>query len=125
MYPQEAWNFVFGLANLAQGCGTFSFCRHQALESEGGSPEERHQLWMKRSCSTMVHEIGHMFGLKHCIYYECILNGSNGSFELRHPDRVLCPVCLCKLKLNIKFDIRERTAHMVEACRALGFQEMA
>ena len=73
----------------------------------------------------MVHEIGHMFGLKHCIYYECILNGSNGSFELRHPDRTLCPICLAKLKLNIKFDIRERTTHMIEACHAIGFTEMA
>ena len=74
----------------------------------------------------MVHEIGHMFGLKHCVYYECILNGSNGGFESdRFPDRTLCPICLTKLKLNIKFDIRERTVKMIEACHALGFQTMA
>ena len=74
----------------------------------------------------MVHEIGHMFGLKHCVYYECILNGSNGDFESdRFPDRTLCPICLTKLKLNIKFDIRERTVKMIEACQALGFQTMA
>jgi len=23
----------------------------------------------------MLHEIGHMFGLKHCVYYECLMNG--------------------------------------------------
>ena len=31
LYPQEAWNFVFGLANLNSGTGVFSFCRHQEL----------------------------------------------------------------------------------------------
>lgn len=73
----------------------------------------------------MVHEIGHMFGLKHCIYYECILNGSNGAFESdRFANRTLCPICLCKLKLNAKFDCRERFEHLIEACRALGFEEM-
>ena len=80
---------------------------------------------MKHSCSTLVHEIALMFGLKRCIYYECTMNGSNGPLELRHPDRTLCPVCLCKLKLNLKFDLRERTEHMIEACNALGFKAMA
>ena len=65
-----------------------------------------------------------MFGLKHCIYYECTLNGSNGHFEERGP-RTLCPVCTCKLKLNAKFDMRERFTHMIEVCRALGFEEDA
>ena len=55
----------------------------------------------------MVHEIGHMFGLEHCIHYECTMNGSNGSFEyIKHPNRTLCPICIAKLKMNTKFDCR-------------------
>ena len=70
----------------------------------------------------MVHEIGHMFGLRHCIYYECTMNGSNGSFEDNYvADRYLCPVCLCKLKLNAKFDCKERYVKLLEAAGALGF----
>ena len=65
--------------------------------------------WLKRSCSVMVHEIAHMFGLKHCIYYNCTMNGSNGPFEgVREPDRTLCPVCLIKLQMNVKFDAKLR-----------------
>ena len=54
--------------------------------------------WMKRSCRVMAHELAHMFGLKHCIYYECMMNGGNGPFEgARYPDRTMCPVCVAKL----------------------------
>lgn len=70
----------------------------------------------------MVHEIGHLFGLRHCIYYQCVLNGSNGLFESdARKDDILCPICTCKLKLNAKFDCHERFVHLIEASRALGF----
>jgi len=25
----------------------------------------------------MTHEIGHMFGIHHCVHFSCLLNGSN------------------------------------------------
>ena len=126
LYPRDEWNFVFGLADMDTQCGTFSFHRHAEVDpSEGLSESEMKDVWMKRSCSTMVHEIGHMFGLKHCIYYECTMNGSNGSFEDRYPDRTLCPICLAKLKLNAKFDCSERFQHLIEASNELGFATMA
>jgi predicted Zn-dependent protease len=28
LYPRDEWNFVFGLANLENQCGVFSFCRN-------------------------------------------------------------------------------------------------
>lgn len=28
LYPRDEWNFVFGLANLDNACGVFSFCRY-------------------------------------------------------------------------------------------------
>ena len=124
LYPRDKWNFVFGLANLANRCAVFSFARHAVatLESEWMSEEAIDLTWRKRACSTMVHEIAHMFGLSHCIYYECTMNGSNGSFEfVKHPNRTLCPVCLAKLKLNCKFDCRERYARLIEISNQLGF----
>ena len=72
LYPQEGWNFVFGLANLNSGTGVFSFCRHQELFDDPTTtmPEdEQEKRWFRKSAWTMVHEITHMFGLKHCIYY--------------------------------------------------------
>ena len=56
----------------------------------------------------MTHEIGHMFGLKHCIHYECTMNGTNGPGDSpkKGKARNLCPICLLKLKLNAKFDTK-------------------
>ena len=104
LYPYDSWNFVFGLANLSDGTGVFSFIRHEVTFGQDPDiqsdyePAEAQAIWFKRGCNTMVHEITHMFGVKHCIYYECTMNGSNGSFESdRREDTTLCPSCLIKL----------------------------
>ena len=79
----DDFSFVFGLANIMTQCGIFSFCRYQpdfsgdAVEDEA----DRYNLILFRACKVMLHEIGHMFGLKHCIYYECLLNGCNHIME--------------------------------------------
>ena len=39
LYPREEWNF--GLANMTDSCGTFSFHRHQETD-ESLSDTERH-----------------------------------------------------------------------------------
>ena len=89
-------------------------------EVEGESTE---MTWLRRSLGTMVHEIGHMFGLRHCIVYECTMNGSNGSFEQNSRGTSLCPVCLAKLKMNLKFDCKERFEKLVEISQKIGFHD--
>ena len=66
-----------------------------------------------------------MFGLKHCIHYHCDMNGTNGPFEQEVPNMNLCPVCVMKLHLNIKFNVAERYQKMIEACNSLGFDSKA
>ena len=67
-----------------------------------------------------------MFGLKHCIYYECTLNGTNGPGDgAKVKNKTLCPVCLLKLKTNVKFDTRARYQALVEASRAAGLEDKA
>jgi len=64
-----------------------------------------------------------MFGMDKCVYYECSMNGSSGSFEqLRRPTQDMCPVCLGKLKAFVKFDTRERYEKLIQVCKVLGFQ---
>jgi archaemetzincin len=36
---------------------------------------------LQNACHVMVHETGHMFGMTHCTYYECTMNGFNGYNE--------------------------------------------
>jgi archaemetzincin len=63
LYPDPNWNFVFGLADPAAGVGCFSFARYRDVGclADGSQPS---LLW--RSCQTLVHEIGHLFGVAHC-----------------------------------------------------------
>lgn len=90
LYPEESWNFVFGLANLRQSVGVFSFARY-------GEKDTNRSLFMERSLKIMTHEIGHMYGMKHCTYYHCLMNGSNTLDETDRAPMHLCPVCLRKL----------------------------
>jgi len=72
----------------------------------------------------MVHETCHMFGMKHCIYYECTMNGTNGE-STGKGTKALCPVCYKKLKRNVKFDTVERMKGLIEVCTELGFNKEA
>jgi archaemetzincin len=56
----------------------------------------------------VAHEVTHMFGVRHCIYYKCMMNGSNHLEESSSKPMYLCCVCLRKMQSNIKFDIYER-----------------
>jgi len=62
------------------------------------SEDEKRDIREWRACKTMSHEISHMFGIRHCIYYECLMNGSNKIEEADVKPAWLCPVCLRKLK---------------------------
>lgn len=98
------FNYLFGLAFLAAHVGIFSFYRHQPnvpeCEYHHGKLERQPgdaATILRRGFQTLSHELGHTFGLKHCIYFSCLMQGANSLEEAegRMPD--LCPVCLRKL----------------------------
>nr|XP_034492483.1 archaemetzincin-2-like [Marmota flaviventris] len=61
-----------------------------------------------RSCKTLSHEIGHIFGLRHCQWLTCLMQGSNHLEEADRRPLNLCPICLRKLQCAIGFNIAER-----------------
>ncbi|XP_015427897.1 PREDICTED: archaemetzincin-2 [Myotis davidii] len=61
-----------------------------------------------RSCKTLTHEIGHIFGLRHCQWLACLMQGSNHLEEADRRPLDLCPICLRKLQCAIGFNIVER-----------------
>ena len=74
----------------------------------------------------MAHEICHMFGLRHCIYYECLMNGTMSASELaRKHNHTICPVCLKKLKINLKLDTKNWLTAMQDVATKLGFAKEA
>jgi len=108
LYPRDEWNFVFGLASVQKRTGVFSFARYDEDFFEKEYYVPNYEKIFYRSVKVMVHEIGHMFGRRHCIYYSCVMNGSNHMQENLKKPMELCPICLRKLQSNLKFDILER-----------------
>ena len=58
-------------------------------------------LWASRVARTASHELGHCFGMDHCVYLACVMQGTGSVAEdVRQPPD-LCPVCLEKLSLTL------------------------
>jgi archaemetzincin len=104
LYPEPSWNFVFGEAWAAARVGVYSFARYDPEFYRLQRPSGYRDLILKRSCKVLAHELGHIFGLQHCIYYDCLLNGSNSLAETDAAPLFLCPVCLRKLQFAVQFD---------------------
>jgi archaemetzincin len=68
LYPDPAWNYVFGEASIKDRVGIYSFARYDPRFFGIDSPD-RTQLILRRSCKVLAHEAGHMFGIAHCIYF--------------------------------------------------------
>jgi archaemetzincin len=121
LYPHPLWNFVFGQASLRERVGVFSFARyHPAFYGEEGTTTNQ-KLILRRSCKVLVHETAHMFGLKHCIFFHCIINGSNHLQENDTRPLHLCPVCLRKLQESIGFDVVSRYQELLRFYEKVGF----
>ncbi len=104
LYADAEQEFSFGYASLDARVGVYSFARFDPqFSGEPRGPDFR-KVILTRSLKIMSHEIGHMFGLEHCTYYACVMNGASDLIETdRHPLH-LCPVCLRKLHHAVGFD---------------------
>lgn len=99
LYPEPDWNFVFGQADRAKRTGVYSFYRYDT-DVPG--------LFLRRCLKVMAHEIGHLFGIAHCPYFRCLMNGANHLEESDARPLHLCPVDLRKLAFSVGFDVAER-----------------
>ena len=120
LYPKPDWNFVFGLANIKQRVGVFSFARFDPNFFGINRPDNFDSYLLYRSCNTLTHEICHAFGILHCIYYNCLMNGSNSLKESLKRPLIECPVCLRKLHEVIGFDCKERYNKIKEVSKLFG-----
>ncbi|KAJ8246410.1 hypothetical protein GJAV_G00267430 [Gymnothorax javanicus] len=130
LYPKDSWNFVFGQASLTEGMGVFSFARYDdnfysrsykgRLEKGKNIRKGDYSVFdgyytppitsslLLRSCKTVTHEIGHMFGILHCQWLQCVMQGSNHLEESDRRPLDLCPVCLRKLQSALQFKMADR-----------------
>ena len=125
LYPDPHWNFVFGQASIRERVGVFSFARYNPEfygEKRGANYSN---ILLRRSCKVLAHEMGHMFSMNHCIFFSCVMNGSNHLHESDSRPLFLCPVCLRKLHLSITFDVIERYRMLHGLYEKNGFPEEA
>ena len=108
LYPAPSWNYVFGEASLNERVGIYSFVRYDPKFWGDARTDRYREIILQRSCKVLAHEIGHMFGLPHCIYYSCVMNGSNHMDEADSCPQHVCPVCLRKLHRCLGFDAVKR-----------------
>lgn len=117
LYPAPSWNYVFGEASLGERVGVHSFARYDPAFWDEERGQDYRDLILRRSCKVLAHETGHMFGLQHCVFYDCVLNGSNHLVEADSRPQQLCPVCLRKLHHAGNFDAVKRYEQLREFYR--------
>ena len=67
--------------------------------------------------------MAHMFGIEHCIYFHCLMNGSNHLAESDARPMHPCPVDLRKLQESIGFDVVQWHRALLEVDASAGFRD--
>ncbi|KAL8996187.1 MAG: hypothetical protein Q9169_004253 [Polycauliona sp. 2 TL-2023] len=78
-------------------------------------------LWLIRTCQTCAHELGHCFGLDHCVYHACSMQGSASLAEDARQPPILCPVCAEKVLLATGADSETRTRGLLDVAAGWGW----
>ncbi|MBI5382611.1 MAG: hypothetical protein HZA31_11980 [Opitutae bacterium] len=125
LYPAASWNYVFGQASLSERVGVYSFVRYDPEFFGEARSKTDASLILRRSCKVLAHESVHMFGLPHCIYFQCLENGSNSLPETDRKPLELCPVCLRKLRYSVGFDLVKRYRDLEKFYRSAGWEDDA
>ncbi|KAH8594928.1 hypothetical protein B0O99DRAFT_623957 [Bisporella sp. PMI_857] len=76
---------------------------HASLPSLDDEPSAAalYGLWLARVSRTAAHELGHCFGIDHCVYYACCMQGTASVAEDARQPPYLCPVDLMKVSRAI------------------------
>ena len=116
LFPHPIVSFAFGEASAACRVGVVSVARYGPPFCED-APGLRPGEMRKRCCRVIAHEIGHMAGIAHCIYFRCLMNGSSSLAESDRRPLHLCPIDLRKLQWLVGFDFAERYRRLLQFWR--------
>lgn len=105
LYPGDTWSFVFGQASLEKRVGVWSLYRMDDIILEADNPKDR---LLFRTLKIAMHETGHMFSMRHCTKYECLMSGTNHLLETDRRPVDNCPECMAKLAWAMNYEPAER-----------------
>lgn len=104
LFPKPEWNYVFGLASYEDGVGVTSMYRF----ANGHLTDSNFNESLLRLIKISSHEIGHMFGISHCLNANCVMNGTNSLPETDSHLARACSLCQRKLNSSIHYNDRKR-----------------
>ncbi len=95
----EGLNFIFGLADANKAKAIISLYR---LRPEFYGLPEDEGLFKLRALKESIHELGHVFGLKHCQNRRCIMHFSNSISDTDYKDWRYCGSCASSFSQKVK-----------------------
>ncbi len=112
LYPDISMNYVFGQASLENRVGVWSLYRL--------GDKADYDTFLRRTLKIAAHETGHMFSMKHCTKYECVMSGTNylGETDSRPIDA--CSECMAKICWLSDIAPAERYKKLEAFCRKHG-----
>jgi archaemetzincin len=84
------FTFIFGEAQLDGKTAIVSVFRPRG---DAGGPVPSRQVFLKRLLKLSLHELGHTFGLKHCLEDGCLMQFSSNLEKLDQKKLALCKYC--------------------------------
>jgi len=90
-------NFVFGEADIT---GKRALISLQRLRQEFYGLPKNENLFQERALKEAVHELGHIYGLKHCFNLTCVMHFSNSLRDTDLKGWDFC--CICQRKVSRK-----------------------
>lgn len=119
LFPEANWSYVFGQADLHGRVGVWSLYRF-------GNPEKsaaEYKLFLTRTLKIATHETGHMFSMRHCTKYECLMSGMNHLAETDRRPLDVCPECAAKIFWAMPYEPEERYAKLAKFWAEQKFTE--
>jgi archaemetzincin len=87
--------FIFGEAQLNGKHSIVSVCR---LHEEFYSGESNEDLLLQRTIKEVLHELGHNYGLVHCLNWDCVMHSSPGIEEVDIKGSAFCRSCVSRVE---------------------------
>lgn len=117
LYPDPSMNYVFGQASLEDRVGVWSLSR---LDDNAN-----YDTFLRRTLKVAAHETGHMFSIRHCIKYECVMSGTNHLGETDRRPIDACPECSAKIWWLTEANPADRYKRLANLCRRNGLTKEA